>query len=72
MAERLGLAPGREYELNIGQSFKRGSDNAYHTIRYDFKPASVDPDKMGTLEIQDKTVSVNVPNMDGNQQTNYR
>ena len=72
MAERLGVGSG-EYELKIGASFQRNATTAFHTIRYDFKPASVDPNQMGTLSVDDnKTVSVNVPNMDGHQTTNYR
>ena len=46
---------------------------AFTTIRYDFKPASVDTNQTGSLEIAEdnRTVTVNVPNMDGNQFTNY-
>ena len=36
-----------------GPSFaNRKSDGKYHTIRYDFKPASLDPSKKGVLEME--------------------
>ena len=41
-------------------------------IRYDFKPASVDHSRVGSLTVDDKSVSVRIPNLDGAQTTNYR
>lgn len=71
---------GQTYELKIGQTFLQGAQKAattesseFHTIRYDFIPASVDLDRMGVLSVAEdnKSVQVAVPNQDGNQQTNY-
>ena len=47
---------------------------ALHTIRYDFKPASVNPQQMGKLAVDsDRKVTVNVPNAsNGEGSTNYR
>ena len=41
-------------------------------FRYDFKPASVDHSRVGSLTVDDKSVSVRIPNLDGAQTTNYR
>nr|CAG4649005.1 EOG090X0IV9 [Polyphemus pediculus] len=64
MAEKLGLGPEIK-ELRLGNSFtKKGS--AFHTFRYDFKPASVDTSKMATVDVlQNNEVSVTVPHCDG-------
>ncbi len=89
-AERLGLGT-QVRQLKIGKSFTnsasvgRGGRAAhqpplskgasFHTIRYDFKPASVDPEKRGSLVVAEdgRSVNVNVPNLDpGREQTNYR
>ena len=80
MAERLGLG-GQVRELKIGASFRpqRSGRNpsgqgqqTFTTIRYDFKPASVDPSQMGSLTVgENKQVSVSVPHTDGMSKTNY-
>ena len=44
----------------------------FFMIRYDFKPASVDHSRVGSLTVDDKSVSVRIPNLDGAQTTNYR
>nr|CAG4638856.1 EOG090X0IV9 [Cyclestheria hislopi] len=64
MADKLGL--GSEVkELRLGSSFtNKGS--AFHTFRYDFKPASVDTSKMATVDIlPNNEVTVTVPHCDG-------
>ncbi len=78
MAERFGLGNG-PHTLNIGKSFtgskvqNGGQNPKYHTIRYDFKPASVDPSKAGRVEIDESnSVSVSVPHMDSSNETKYR
>jgi len=64
MADKLGLGPEIK-ELRLGSSFtNKGS--AFHTFRYDFKPASVDTSKMATVDIlQNNEVNVTVPHCDG-------
>ncbi|KAG8229515.1 hypothetical protein J437_LFUL004921 [Ladona fulva] len=64
MADKLGL--GREVrELKLGPSFSN-KGTAFHTIRYDFKPASVDLSKMATVDMgQFGSVTVTVPHLDG-------
>ncbi|KAG7165672.1 ELL-associated factor 1-like [Homarus americanus] len=66
MADKLGL-DGEEKEMKLGDTFNKGyKDAAYHTIRYDFKPASVDKQKMGTVEVEgNHQVSVTVPHVEG-------
>merc|ERR1711973_308688 len=63
-ADKLGLGPEIK-ELHLGDSFtNKGS--AFHTFRYDFKPASVDTSKMATVDIlQNNEVNVTVPHCDG-------
>ncbi len=77
MSDRLGLG-SQVRELKIGQSFLQDASSvpsaSFHTIRYDFKPASVDGAKEGKLSVAEdgRAVAVEVPNVDGNQVTNYR
>lgn len=65
MAEKLGL--GNEVrELKIGQSFTNPKSTAFHTVKYDFKPASVDTNKKATVEFgSNHQVTVTVPHLDG-------
>eukprot|EP00092_Neocalanus_flemingeri_P103540 GFUD01132524.1.p1 GENE.GFUD01132524.1~~GFUD01132524.1.p1 ORF type:complete len:449 (+),score=148.41 GFUD01132524.1:71-1417(+) len=75
MAEKFcnKFGPGA-HQLKIGKSFeKKGGNSVYHSIRYDFKPVSVDEDRMGKLEVQEnKSVSVTLPHIDGHGATNYK
>ncbi|XP_052754715.1 ell-associated factor Eaf isoform X2 [Galleria mellonella] len=53
-------------ELNLGASFTNNKTSQYHTIKYDFKPASVDVNKMATVEVgTNNQVTVTVPHLDG-------
>ncbi|KAJ8951129.1 hypothetical protein NQ318_021573 [Aromia moschata] len=65
MAEKLGL--GNEVrELKIGQSFTNPKLTAFHTVKYDFKPASVDTNKKATVDVgSNHQVTVTVPHLDG-------
>ncbi|CAH1981508.1 unnamed protein product [Acanthoscelides obtectus] len=65
MAEKLGL--GNEVrELKIGQSFTNPKSTAFHTVKYDFKPASVDTNKKATVDVAgNNQVTVTVPHLDG-------
>ncbi|KAJ9598452.1 hypothetical protein L9F63_010848 [Diploptera punctata] len=66
MADKLGL--GSEIrELKLGPSFtnSRGGDS-FHTLRYDFKPASVDVNKIATVDVgSNNQVTLTVPHLDG-------
>lgn len=67
MAEKLGLTPGVR-ELKLGPTFTnpKSSTGAFHTLRYDFKPASVDVSKMATVDVgPNNTMTVTVPHLDG-------
>lgn len=67
MAEKLGLTLGVR-ELKLGPSFTnpKSSSGAFHTLRYDFKPASVDVSKMATVDVgSNNTMTVTVPHLDG-------
>ncbi len=60
--------------LKVGKSFeKRDNRVEYDTIRYDFKPVSIDEEREGTLEVgENKSVAVSLPHVDGAGQTNYK
>lgn len=65
MADKLGLGPEIK-ELRLGSSFTNPRGSAFHTFRYDFKPASVDTSKMATVDIlPNNEVNVTVPHCDG-------
>nr|XP_039273112.1 ELL-associated factor 1-like [Styela clava] len=56
----------RPHKLVLGESFKRNSNSAFHMMRYDFKPASVDKNQAGQLEVGDTNeVTVSLPHMVG-------
>ncbi|XP_011865262.1 PREDICTED: ell-associated factor Eaf [Vollenhovia emeryi] len=64
MAERLGLGP-EVRELKLGSSFTSNSTK-FHTLKYDFKPASVDDSKVARVDVgSDNTITVTVPHLDG-------
>ncbi|CAK1601259.1 unnamed protein product [Parnassius mnemosyne] len=53
-------------ELKLGASFTNNKASQYHTIKYDFKPASVDMNKMATVDVgTNNQVTVTVPHLDG-------
>lgn len=65
MAERLGLGPEIR-ELKLGPTFTNNKSTAFHTLKYDFKPASVDVSKMATVDVgSNNTMTVTVPHLDG-------
>nr|CAG4646713.1 EOG090X0IV9 [Macrothrix elegans] len=65
MADKLGLGSDIK-ELRLGSSFTNPRGSAFHTFRYDFKPASVDTTKMATVDIlPNNEVNVTVPHSDG-------
>ncbi|KAB5544814.1 hypothetical protein DKX38_012926 [Salix brachista] len=55
--------PDRWYNLTLGPSFKEESSNKYCTLRYEFKPASIDKTKPGLFhKNKDNRVSVEFQN----------
>lgn len=63
MAEKLGLGNDVR-ELKIGQSFTNPKSTAFHTVKYDFKPASVDNSKKATVDVGSNN-QVTVTHLDG-------
>ena len=50
----------------------KGKESSYHTIRYDFKPASSNTSSAGHLEVDEHNgVSVKIPH-EGGGETNFR
>lgn len=66
MDNRLNL-DSEVRELKLGSTFTSPSPRTvFHTIKYDFKPASVDVNKPASLEVgSNKQVTVTVPHLDG-------
>lgn len=64
-AESHGLELGKEYELNIGSSFFTSKPKeAYHLMRYDFKPASIDTTRPAVFEVgENNQCTVTLPNV---------
>jgi len=53
------------HELKLGNSFDSKSKVGYHSIRYDFKPASVDTSKEAHVEVSNGSqVTVTVPHVE--------
>ncbi|XP_011369612.1 ELL-associated factor 2 [Pteropus medius] len=56
----------RERVLKLGESFEKQPLCAFHTVRYDFKPASVDTSCEGELEVgKGEQVTITLPNIEG-------
>ncbi|CAH0385701.1 unnamed protein product [Bemisia tabaci] len=74
MTDKLGLGPGVR-QIKLGASFTGDKSAGFHTLRYDFKPASVDPNKIATVDVgASNQISVTVPHLDGagTQQTVFK
>ncbi|XP_076013127.1 ELL-associated factor 2 [Genypterus blacodes] len=56
----------QEHILKLGETFERSPKSAYHTVRYDFKPASIDTACEGELEVgKGEQVTITLPNLEG-------
>ncbi|KAH0621295.1 hypothetical protein JD844_022431 [Phrynosoma platyrhinos] len=56
----------KERVLLLGESFERQPRCAFHTVRYDFKPASIDTACEGDLEVgKGEQVTITLPNIEG-------
>ncbi|XP_054826831.1 ELL-associated factor 2 [Eublepharis macularius] len=56
----------KERALLLGDSFERKPRCAFHTVRYDFKPASIDTSCEGDLEVgKGEQVTITLPNIEG-------
>ncbi|PWS22058.1 hypothetical protein DKP78_20360, partial [Enterococcus faecium] len=45
------LLDKEEHVLKLGESFEKRPKSSFHTIRYDFKPASIDTTCEGELQV---------------------
>ncbi|MGH0167301.1 UNVERIFIED_CONTAM: hypothetical protein FKN15_062554 [Acipenser sinensis] len=55
----------KEHVLILGESFERQPKCAFHTVRYDFKPASIDTACEGDLEVgKGEQVTITLPNLE--------
>ena len=62
----------RNGTLSSRNGDQNNTENSYHTIRYDFKPASSSTSSTGFLEVaEDNKVAVKIPH-EGSGQTNFR
>lgn len=56
----------QEHVLTLGETFEKHPKSAYHTVRYDFKPASIDTTCEGELEVgKGEQVTITLPNLEG-------
>ncbi|XP_041057440.1 ELL-associated factor 2 isoform X2 [Carcharodon carcharias] len=56
----------KEHVLKLGASFDRQPKCGFHTIRYDFKPASIDTACEGDLEVgKGEQITITFPNIEG-------
>ncbi|XP_051998858.1 ELL-associated factor 2 [Xyrauchen texanus] len=56
----------QEHVLKLGETFEKQPKSAYHTVRYDFKPASIDTTCEGELEVgKGEQVTITLPNLEG-------
>ncbi|XP_033021003.1 ELL-associated factor 1 [Lacerta agilis] len=55
-----------EHPLQLGESFERHPKASFHTIRYDFKPASIDTSCEGELQVgKGDEVTITLPHIPG-------
>ncbi|KAL6100347.1 eaf2 [Pungitius sinensis] len=56
----------QEHTLKLGETFEKHPKSGYHTVRYDFKPASIDTTCEGELEVgKGEQVTITLPNLEG-------
>ncbi|XP_069792013.1 ELL-associated factor 2 [Narcine bancroftii] len=56
----------KEHVLKLGGSFDKQARCGFHTIRYDFKPASIDTACEGDLEVgKGEQITITLPNIEG-------
>uniref|UniRef100_A0A673L230 ELL-associated factor 1 n=1 Tax=Sinocyclocheilus rhinocerous TaxID=307959 RepID=A0A673L230_9TELE len=53
-----------EHVLKLGDSFEKRPKSSFHTIRYDFKPASIDTSCEGELQVgKGDEVTITLPHI---------
>ncbi|XP_029937333.1 ELL-associated factor 2 [Myripristis murdjan] len=56
----------QDHVLKLGETFEKHPKSAYHTVRYDFKPASIDTTCEGELDVgKGEQVTITLPNLEG-------
>ncbi|KAJ8354318.1 hypothetical protein SKAU_G00218850 [Synaphobranchus kaupii] len=60
------LLDKEEHVLKLGESFQKRPKSSFHTIRYDFKPASIDTNCQGELQVgKGDEVTITLPHIPG-------
>lgn len=60
------LLDKEEHVLKLGESFEKKPKSSFHTIRYDFKPASIDTSCEGELQVgKGDEVTITLPHIPG-------
>lgn len=66
MTDKSLSVDNKVHELKFGESFDQKSKVAFHSMRYDFKPASVDTSKEAQVDVEEgHKVTVTLPNIEG-------
>uniref|UniRef100_F7BBE5 Transcription elongation factor Eaf N-terminal domain-containing protein n=1 Tax=Ciona intestinalis TaxID=7719 RepID=F7BBE5_CIOIN len=59
---------GTVHTIEMGNTFRKKKRTAFHTVRYDFKPASVDLNQEGQMDVgENNDVTVTLPHSQGSQ-----
>ncbi|XP_078485086.1 uncharacterized protein LOC100184137 isoform X2 [Ciona intestinalis] len=59
---------GTVHTIEMGNTFRKKKRTAFHTVRYDFKPASVDLNQEGQIDVgENNDVTVTLPHSQGSQ-----
>ncbi|XP_034043081.1 ELL-associated factor 2-like [Thalassophryne amazonica] len=62
----MSYSSTQEHVLKLGETFTKHPKSAFHTVRYDFKPASIDTRCEGELEVgKGEEVTITLPNIEG-------
>ncbi|XP_031446148.1 ELL-associated factor 1 isoform X1 [Phasianus colchicus] len=60
------LLDKEDHPLQLGESFERRPKASFHTIRYDFKPASIDTSSEGEIQVgKGDDVTITLPHIPG-------
>ncbi|CAK8681169.1 unnamed protein product [Clavelina lepadiformis] len=67
------IREGKVHNIELGNTFRKRKDTAFHTVRYDFKPASADLTQQGQVDVgENNDVTITLPHTQGNSNIVYK